>query len=80
MMQKVGVTDLPPRPLKESRPRDLYALEKKLWVVCSEFFLMLLGSFFFGVVNPLYFPHLDDLTASHSLCGIKNSNGPLTVN
>jgi hypothetical protein len=76
-MQKVGVTDLPH--LKESRPQDLDVLGKKLWVVCSEFFFMLPGSFIFGVVTPLHFAHLDDLTASHSLCGIQNSNGPLAV-
>jgi hypothetical protein len=31
---------------------------------------MLLGSFIFGVVTPLYFAHLDDFTMSHSLCCI----------
>jgi hypothetical protein len=43
---------------------------KKLSAVCSEFFFMLLGSFVFHVVTPLHFAHLDDLTVSHSLCGI----------
>jgi hypothetical protein len=40
---------------------------------------MLRGSFVFGVVTPLYFAHLDDLTMSHSLCAIQNSDWPLAV-
>jgi hypothetical protein len=43
----------------------------KCWVMYYEFFL--------AVVTPLYFAHVDDLTASHSLCGIQNSDWPLTV-
>jgi hypothetical protein len=40
---------------------------------------MLLGSFVFDVVTPLYFAHLDDLTASDSLCCIQNSDWPFVV-
>jgi hypothetical protein len=57
-------------PLKEMLPRDSYVLEKMLWVVCSELFFMRPSGFIFGVVTALYFAHLDDLTVSHSLCGI----------
>jgi hypothetical protein len=35
--------------------------------------------FILGVVTPLYFTHLDDLTVSHSLCGMQNLDRPLTV-
>jgi hypothetical protein len=35
--------------------------------------------FILGVVTPLYFTHLDDLTASHSFYRIQNLNWPLSV-
>jgi hypothetical protein len=35
---------------------------------------MLPSSFVFGVETPLNFGHLDDLTESHSLCGIQYSD------
>jgi hypothetical protein len=65
----VGVTNLPP--LKGISPSKCRSAGKMLWVVCWEFF-MLSGSFVFGVVTPLYFAHLDDLTMSHSLYHIQN--------
>jgi hypothetical protein len=71
-MEKVGVTNLPP--LKGISPLRFRSTGKKLCVICSEFFFMLPGSFIFSVVTPLYFAHLDDLTVSHSLCGIQNSD------
>jgi hypothetical protein len=40
---------------------------------------MLLGSFIFGVATPLQFTHFDDLTMSHSLCGIQYSDWLLAV-
>jgi hypothetical protein len=63
-MQKMGATDLPP--LKGISPLRFRSAGKKLWVICSEFFFMLPGSFVFGVVTPLYFTYLDDFIASHS--------------
>jgi hypothetical protein len=77
IMQKVGVTDLPT--LKEISPLRFRSAGKKLRVVCLEFFFMLAGSFVFGVVAPLHFAHLDDLTVSQSFCDIQNSNWHLTV-
>jgi hypothetical protein len=74
VMQKVGVTNLPP--VKGILPSRFRNIGKELWVICLKFFFMLLGSFIFGVVTPLYFTHLDDLTVSHSLCCIQNSDGP----
>jgi hypothetical protein len=56
-----------------------HALGKKLWVVRSEFFFMLLGSFIFSVVTPLNLAHLYDFTVSHSLCGVQDSDWPLIV-
>jgi hypothetical protein len=67
IIQKVGVTNLPP--LKGIFPSRFGSTRKKLWVICSVFF-MLPGSFIFGVVSPIYFTHLDDFTVSHSLCRI----------
>jgi hypothetical protein len=49
IMQKVGVTKLPP--LKEILPLRFGCTGKELWVICSEFFFMLLGSFVFRVVT-----------------------------
>jgi hypothetical protein len=77
IIQKVGVTNLPP--LKGISPSRFKSIGKGLWVIRSEFFFMLPGSFVFVVVTPLYFAHLDDFTASHSLCCIQNSDGPLAV-
>jgi hypothetical protein len=57
-------------PLKGILPSRFKSAGKKFYVICSEFFFMLLGSFIFGVVTPLYFAHLDDFTMSHSLCCI----------
>jgi hypothetical protein len=73
----VGVTGL--SPFKGFSPPRFEHSGKKLWVVCSEFFFMLPGSFIFGVMTPVHFAHLDGLTASHSLCGIKDPDWPLTV-
>jgi hypothetical protein len=50
----------------------------ELWVIPSKFF-MVLGSFIFGVVTPLYFAHLDNFIASHSFYHIQNSDWPLVV-
>jgi hypothetical protein len=69
IMQKVGVTNLPP--LKGISPSRFGGTGKKFWVNCSELFFMLPCSFIFGVVTPLYFAHLDDLIVSHSLCSIQ---------
>jgi hypothetical protein len=77
IMQKVGVTNLPP--LKGMSPPRFVSAGKKLWVVCSKFFFLLPGSFIFGVVTPLHLTHLDDLTVSHSRCRIQNSDWPLVV-
>jgi hypothetical protein len=60
IMQKVGVTNLPP--LKGISHSRFGSARKKLWII------MLLGSFVFGVMTPLYFTHIDDFTVSHSLC------------
>jgi hypothetical protein len=49
IMQKVGVTNLPP--LKGISPSRFVNAGKELWVICSEFFFMLPGSFNFGVVT-----------------------------
>jgi hypothetical protein len=48
-MQKVGVINLPP--LKGISPSRFVNGGKELWVICSEFFFMLPGSFNFGVVT-----------------------------
>jgi hypothetical protein len=48
-MQKVGVTNLPS--LKEISPLRFRHTGKELWVIYSEFFFMLPGSFVFGVVT-----------------------------
>jgi hypothetical protein len=77
VMQKVCVTNLPP--LKGISPSRFGSIEKNLWVICSEFFFMLPGSFIFGVVTLFHFAHLDDLTASHSLRDIQNFDWPLAV-
>jgi hypothetical protein len=77
IMQKVGVTNL--LPLKGISPLRFGRAGKELWVNCSEFFFMLPGSFIFGVVTPLHFAHVDDLTASHSFFSIQNSDWPLAV-
>jgi hypothetical protein len=79
IMQKVGVTNL--TPLKGISPLRFGRFGKELWVICSEFFFMLLGSFVFGVVTPLYFAHFGDFIASHLFCGIQNSDSdwPITV-
>jgi hypothetical protein len=77
VMQKVGVTNLPL--LKGILPSRFRSARKKLWVICSEFVFMLPSCFVFSVVTPLYFAHLDDLTVSHSLGGIQNSDWPLIV-
>jgi hypothetical protein len=77
MVQKVGVIDLPP--LKGISPLRFGCVGKKLYVVYCKFFFMLRGSFIFGVVTPLYFAHLDDLTMSHSLCGIQDPDWLLAV-
>jgi hypothetical protein len=77
IIAKSGVTNLPPS--KESCPRDSGSARKQLRVICSKLFFMLLGCFILGVVTPLDFTHLDDLTASHSFCGIQNLDWPLIV-
>jgi hypothetical protein len=74
-MQKVDVINLPP--LKGFSPSRFESAGKQLWVIYSEFFFMLPGCFVFIVVTPL--AHLDDLTSSHLLCGIQNSDWPLVV-
>jgi hypothetical protein len=51
---------------------------EKLWVSCSEFF-MLLGSIILCMVTPLHLVHLDDFTACDSFCCIQNSDWSLTV-
>jgi hypothetical protein len=76
-MQKVGVRNL--SPLKGILPLRFGHAGKELWVICSELFFILPGCFVFDVVTPLYFAHLDDLTVSHSLCGIQNSDQALIV-
>jgi hypothetical protein len=76
-MQKVGATNL--SPLNGISPLKFGCAGKELWVICSEFFFMLPGSFVFGVVTPLYFAYLDDFIVSHSFCRIQNSDWPLTV-
>jgi hypothetical protein len=68
IIQKVGVTDIPP--LKGISPLRFGRAGKKLWVVRSEFFYMLLGCFIFDVVTPLNLAHPNNLTASHSLRGL----------
>jgi hypothetical protein len=77
IVKKNGVTNLPP--LKESHPRDSKNAQKQLRVICSKLFFMLPGCFILSVVTPLNFAHLDDLTVSHSLCGIQNLDWPLIV-
>jgi hypothetical protein len=77
MMQKVGVTKLPP--LEESCPRDSGITRKYLRVIYSELFFVLLGSFILHMVTPLNFTHLNDLTTSHALYRIQNLNWPLSV-
>jgi hypothetical protein len=79
IMQKVCVTDLPLPPPKGILPPRFGRAGKELWVICLEFFFMLPGSFVFGVVIALYLAHLDDLGATHSLCGIQNSDWPIVV-
>jgi hypothetical protein len=76
-MQKVGITDLPP--LKEISSLRFIRVGKEFWVIYSEIFFMLPGSFVFSVVTPFYFAHLDNLTVSHLLYGIQNSDWPLAV-
>jgi hypothetical protein len=71
------VANLPP--LKECCPQDSGSAQKQLGVICSKLFFILPGCFVLGVVTPLDFAHLDDLTASHSLCGIQNLDWPLVV-
>jgi hypothetical protein len=65
-LQKMGVTNLPL--LRGISPSRFRSAGKKLWVISSEFFFMLPGSFVFSVVTPLNFAHLYDLAASFSLC------------
>jgi hypothetical protein len=77
MIVKNGVTNL--TPLKESHPQDSGSAWKQLGVICSRLFFMLPGCFVLSVVTPLDFVHLDDLTTSHSLCGIKNLDWPVVV-
>jgi hypothetical protein len=76
-MQNIGVTNLPP--LNGLLPLRFGCVGKELWVICSEFFFMLPSSFIVGVVTPLYFAYLDDLTTSHSFYGIQNYDWPLAV-
>jgi hypothetical protein len=40
---------------------------------------MLQHGFIFRVVTPLYFAHLDYLTASHTLCGIQDPDWTFVV-
>jgi hypothetical protein len=54
-----------PTPLKGITHSRFRRARKELWVICSKFF-MLPGRFIFGVVAPLYFADLDDLTVTRS--------------
>jgi uncharacterized membrane protein YjgN (DUF898 family) len=77
LMEKVGVTNLPP--LKGISPLRFGCAGKGLRLICSEFFFKLLGIFIFDVLAPLHFAHLDDFIASHSFYGIQYSDLPLVV-
>jgi hypothetical protein len=77
LLQKVGVTN--PPPLQTYHPQDSGNSREQLGVIYSELLFMFPHCFILGVVTPLYFTHLDDLTVSHSLCGIQNLDRPLTV-
>jgi hypothetical protein len=77
MMQKVGVTNLPP--LEGSCPQEPRSAQELLRIICSELFFVLLDSFILRMVTPLNFAHLNDLTTSHALCRIQNLNWPLIV-
>jgi hypothetical protein len=62
--------DYKPTYLKGISPPRFGCARKELWVIFSEFFFMLLGSFVSGVMTPLYFAHLDDFIVSHPFCHI----------
>jgi hypothetical protein len=76
LLQKVGVTNL--HPLRGISPLRFGSARKKLWVICSDFF-MLSSCFVFSVVTPLYLAHLDYFTLGYSLCRIQNSDWSFIV-